>query len=270
MRIVELNDTLLLDETQVDGYMLGVEKLSTECFKEYSIIDVKKIIGRIHELKRLAVIDATSLFFDEDLEYVENAIKELSSADYFMYEDLGIMDLIPFEKRFYYSSTYATNSKDIELILSENKYCLLSPVVQIEDAKKIIDKYNDNLFLISFGTWKIFYSRRNLLSTYFDYRNLTYNQATYKMIEETRTEEYPIIERNGTKIYLHDYFYLENDELNATNSIIKTFDLELDASKAIIEGFVKGSIEPVIEKLNLKSHKGLLYENSILIKGGTR
>lgn len=272
MIIVELNHEELIDEDlAIDGFILGINQLSSDTYLKNDLNKTIELIKKIKKQNRLVFIDLTNLFTEKELKDLKKTIVKLEEAnvDYYLYEDLGLMELIPENKRFYYSLTYTTNKYDLELTLQENKYALISPVLTINELKEIT---NDNTFFIAFGTWRIFYSRRKLLTTYFDYRNKEYEDKHYLIKEENRPDDYyPIVENNGTKIYLNDYFYL-NDELSFfKNLILKPFMLDLEKTKKVINLYLNKKnnnvdINQELDNLNIKHHQGLLYEDSILIK----
>ena len=274
MLIVELNHQELLEENLlVDGYIIGIEYLSSDCYQLFSLDEAICLIKKIKENNKLVFIDCTNLFSDFELKKAKEMIKLLNDntdVDYFMYEDLGLMDIIDENKRFYYSLTYNTNQFDLDIVLNENDKALLSPLLTIDEVKKL---NNSHLFFIAFGTWRIFYSRRLLLTNYYNYRMMEYHDANYQIIEETRpADTYYIKEVNGTKIYLHDYFYL-NDELNSlSNVILKPFALELEKTIKVINLYLEKiknkalNIDFKLTELGIKHHQGLLYEDAILIK----
>lgn len=273
MLIVELNNLSLLNSL-AKAFLIGVKGYSSECFKKFELEEVKEIIKRIKKDQKLAYIDLTQIYHDSDLLNVKNIIDELKEADGFFYFDLGIMEFIDEDKRIYYAPTYMTNQYDIDLALLENKLVLVSPELSLLELNRI--KYSDSLILHAFGPWEIFHSRRPLISNYFKYRNQNFDAfAKYHVIEEFRSDKYPIVEENGTKIYLNGFFYLGKELDNKTsNLLIKTFDLDESLANKVVEIYSTYQnnktfdIEKALIELGLDLNKGLLYEESVLRKGG--
>ena len=218
-------------------------------------------------------IDLTNVFHDADLECLKKDLEKIQDADGFFYFDLGVMSLIEKEKRVYFAPTYLTNQFDINIAEEQNKYVLVSPEISLKELNNI--KFSESLILVAFGTWEIFHSRRPLISNYFNYRNKEYkSDSKYQVIEEFRNDLYPIVENNGTKIYLNGYYYL-GEELKGKNTslLIKSFDLEKDIVTKIVDAYSNylnrgEDIEANLRKLKIDLNKGLLYEESILKKGG--
>ena len=281
MLVVELNDLRILSNPNVDGFLVGVEFLSSECYKHYPLDIVEKLIKDIHDLNKLVFIDTTQIFHDQDLLIVKEMLKRLNDADYFLYNDLGLTSLIEKEKRFYYSSTYITNSFDFEIVQEENQYVLVSPELSFIELQKY--KTYDKAFIIGFGTWEIFHSRRNLITNYMLYRNMEKQEIRmlkenkFEIIEEFRSENYPIIENMGTKIYLNRYYHLTYElALLPKNIILKGFDLEYLKFNKVVNVYKKMLEEAnyeetlnILESLEIPLHKGLLYQTSVLLKGVT-
>ena len=59
MLIVELNDLNVL-KSDADAYLIGVENFSSECYHHFSILEVKEIVLKVKENKKLAFIDLTN------------------------------------------------------------------------------------------------------------------------------------------------------------------------------------------------------------------
>ena len=271
MLIVEVNDLNVINNLNADGFLIGTEFISSECFMHFSIEQILEFVRKVHQLNKKVFLDATQIFHDQDLKKVKDILDKLDQVDYVLYNDLALMSLINKEKRFYYSTTYITNKYDFEIVSKENKYVLVSPTLSYEELQTF--KMMDNSFLIGFGTYEIFHSRRPLITNYIEYRKMKHDNSDYKIIEEFRNELYPIIENNGTKIYLNDVFYLGKELVNLNNNLIlKVFDLPLDITNNVIDlyrqAFEKDdfSILESLKELPIKLHKGLLYENSVLIK----
>ncbi len=272
MLIVELNDRNLLN-ISTDAFLVGIKKYSSECYKHFELAEVVEIISDIKKLNKKVFIDLTNVFHDADLECLKKDLEKIQDADGFFFFDLGVMSLIEKEKRVYFAPTYLTNQFDINIALEENKYVLVSPEISLKELNNI--KFSESLILVAFGTWEIFHSRRPLISNYFNYRNKEYkSDSKYQVIEEFRNDLYPIIENNGTKIYLNGYYYL-GEELKGKNTslLIKSFDLEKDIVTKIVDAYNNylndgEDIEANLKKLEIDLNKGLLYEESILKKGG--
>lgn len=273
MLVVEVNDLRIVENNNVDGFLIGTKKISSEVYYQFTKEEVLAFIEKAHIKKKLVFLDATNIFHDEDFKDVKEIIDYLSAVDYVMYNDLMILNIVPKEKRMYYSTTYITNILDFDIVEEENEYVLVSPELSLEELKAFNNKKRS--FLIGFGTWEIFHSRRNLLSNYFQYRGMEYSNSKYHVIEEFRKEMYPIVENNGTKIYLNGYYYLgqELEELN-NNLLLKTFDLDYALVNKIVDAYKKALIsqdyeelERMIKDLPLDTNKGLLFEQSILTKG---
>ena len=273
MLVVEVNDLKLVNNPEVDGFLIGTEFLSSECYKKFTKEEVIEFTRRAHDLNKKVFLDATQIFHDQDLKKVNMILNELNDVDYVLYNDLALINMIDKEKRFYYSITYVTNVYDYDIVADENQHVLVSPNLKYDELKKFKDKKES--FLIAFGTFEIFHSRRPLISNYLKYRNLDVDKAKYQVIEEFRNEKYPIVEEEGTKIYLNDYYYLSEELVDLNhNLIIKLFDLSQEKSLQIISLYRKAlndlnfQFDDEMKKLSLNLHKGLLYQNSILIKEG--
>ncbi len=273
MIIVELNNVEVLN-SNANGYLIGLKGFSSECYKHYTIDETIEIIKKIKKLNKLAFIDLTNVFHDQDLENVKKLIHTLDNVDGYFYFDLGVMNLIEKNKRVYYAPTYLTNQFDIDIVKTDNNYVLISPELSLKELNNI--KYDDQSMLLAFGTWEIFHSRRPLISNYFKYRNKEYDEtAKYHVIEEFRSDNYPIIENNGTKIYLNGYYSLGNGIKDKTsNLLIKTFDLDSKTVLKVVDlhqKYLNHDIDDLdfeLNKLEIDLNKGLLFEESILKKGG--
>lgn len=269
MIIVELNDRRLIDNNNVDGFILGIKNISSECYLKLEIKEAKELITKIHSKNKLCFIDFTNMYHDQDKLVLEDTYLELKNADMFLYHDFMIHSIIKKEQRFYYSPTYNTNKFDILLSLEENNACLVSPELSFDELCKL---NVPNTYIIGFGTWEIFHSRRPLISNYYKYRHWEYTGGNYEIVEEFRpNESYPIIEDNGTKIYLNGIYYLSSElEKLKQNLIIKTFNLPYDVVNRVLDIYKNSkNIDEELKTLNLSLNKGLLYEESILTKGGS-
>ena len=273
MLIVELNNKEVV-KSNADAFLIGVEGFSSECYHHYSVEEVQEIIKDIKKEQKKAFIDLTNVFHDHDLKNVEELIQTLNNVDGFFYFDLGIMNLIERKKRVYYAPTYVTNQHDLSIVKEENELVLVSPELSLKELEHI--EYDNQTLSLAFGPWEIFHSRRPLISNYFKYRATEYdNNAKYHVIEEFRNDYYPIVEKNGTKIFLNGYYYLGNKIKNkSTNLLLKTFDLTSELVIKVVElhkNYLNNELDDLdneLKRLGIELNRGLLFEESILRKGG--
>ena len=139
-------------------------------------------------------------------------------------------------------------------------------------------KLSKKVFIDAFGKFPIFYSRRNLISTYFEFRGIEDNpkDLDYTLIEELRTEEYPITEDENFTVFDTAFYCLGNElkELNAMDTIYLASNfLTIEQYYKIIDCYlelnnnINYNIDIEIEKI-VPTYKGKLGEKTILIKGG--
>lgn len=278
--ICELLDfDLLIPSPYIAGWLIGIKELSLHASKTYNLQEVRKIIEQARANNQFVAINATKLFTSNELNEIIPLLEELRllKIDYFFYTDVGFYQIA---KRFnfsliYQASTYLTNTFDINLALSENESVVISPVLSFDELKTITEQADKLVIIEAFGSHSIFTSRRKLLSTYFTYRkidDLKPSDGLFTIVEEIRTEHYPIEEDyNGTHIYLSSYYYLL-EELKVFSNIkailIKTKFLNLKQAKEVLNAYLLYLETGInhLSNLNLLLSKGILYRPSVLLK----
>ena len=141
MLVVEVNDLRIVENNNVDGFLIGTKKISSEVYYQFTKEEVLAFIEKAHIKKKLVFLDATNIFHDEDFKDVKEIIDYLSAVDYVMYNDLMILNIVPKEKRMYYSTTYITNILDFDIVEEENEYVLVSPELSLEELKSAVASY---------------------------------------------------------------------------------------------------------------------------------
>ena len=123
------------------------------------------------------------------------------------------------------------------------------------------------------GKFPIFYSRRNLISTYFEFRGIKDNpkDLDYTLIEEFRNEEYPITESDNFTVY-DTAFYCLGNELKELKNIEKVYlssnFIDIDTYNKVIDIYLnEENIDKSVSSI-VEIYKGKLTEKTILIKGG--
>ena len=108
-------------------------------------------------------------------------------------------------KIIYNPETVLTNSYDINLLKDYGiKGSFISKEITLADIKEIIKLKEITLYMTVHGYLNMFYSKRKLLKSYFDFINLKHDYDHDKMrIKEEKREEFnPIVEDMfGTHVY---------------------------------------------------------------------
>ena len=260
-------------------YLLGISYFSYNMPEVYELNELVEIVKQLKNKNNVVIVNLEKIMYDKDLVLLLPILKVLEeiNVDYITYSDLGVYQLIKDEnislKVIYHASTLITNLCDVKLMLEENDNIILGKEISFQELKKIDSGISENVFIDAFGKFPIFYSRRRLLSTYLEYRKNDVNpkDSDYSLVEEFRSEDYPIVESDGTIVYEHSYYALASElkELNHIESVYLSSNLiDLDKYLKVVNLYL--SNEATDENLSkiVPIYKGKLTEKTILIKGG--
>lgn len=277
MKIVsELKDLSLLENYDVDGWIVSILGLSCYYDKLYTLDDIRKIVKIAHKNNQIVYVNAKKIIHEQDIDKVICLVKELENigVDYYFYGDLAFYEIAKelkiTNKLIYQVVTYMTNKYDIEEMLKDNNSVVVSTELSFEEIKDIVNNIKHPLYLHGFGYYPLFHSRRELISNYLIYRNREIDlEEKYDIVEELRKSHYPIEQNeNGMVVYLDGAYYL-SDELDSVNDaycVLLSKFIELDDYKKVLEVYTKTKNYQALNDLNVVLSKGLLYEESILLK----
>ena len=277
MKIVaELKEISLLENNHVYGWIVNLLGLSCYYDELYSLEEIEEIVKKAHSNNQKVYVNAKKIIHEEDIEDVTNLVKklELIGVDYYIYGDLGFYEIVETlnitDKLIYQVVTYMTNKYDIDVMLKDNNSVVVSTELSLEEMKDIVNDIEHPLYLHVFGYYPIFHSRRELISNYLIYRNREIDlKAKYDVVEELRKSHYPIEQNeNGMVVYLDGAYNLSEElgEFDNSIGILLSKYIECDDYKKVLEIYTKTNNYQELEKLNVVLSKGLLYEQSILLK----
>lgn len=277
--IVELQHKSQIKPYQaVAGWLIGVESLSSQGSAFFPISELPGIIVEAQTNRQFVAINANKIFNDAELVKAEKVIDELKKLDikYYFYTDLGFFELAKTKKLplVYQASTYLTNSYDVNSFLKENENVVVAPEISFDELRAITKQAPREVMVEAFGRLTIFYSKRKLMTNYFQYRSWDNNPRSgdYSIVEEKRTKHYPIEENeSGTTIYSSHFYYLWEEIWSLSNVgylLIRTKWLD----QAFFEPLIKVYDEYLSEKtgdiksLGIDLFQGALYRQSLLTK----
>ena len=277
MKIVsELKDLCLLENTKVDGWIVNVFGLSCYYDHLYSLEEIESIVDIAHRQNQKVYVNAKKIIHEQDIDKVTYLVKELEKIgiDYYIYGDVAFLEIVGNlqinDKLIYQVATYMTNKYDINEMLKDNNSVVVSTELSLEEMKEIINDTPKELYLHAFGYYPIFHSRRELISNYLIYRNREIDlEANYDVVEELRKTHYPIEQNeNGMIVYLDGAYNLTEELVffeNATAILLSKF-ISLEDYQKVLEVYTNNGNYQELENLNIVLSKGLLYEQSILLK----
>lgn len=251
-----MNADWLNQKLNVDIWIVGLKDHSFNCSSEYSVEELKNLLKLKSQIP--IALNLEKIYHNEDYEKLEKVFQTIliDKFDYFFYSDFGMYYFLKehnlAQKAIYHCSTMLTNYYDLEYALNENANVVLGKELSLVEITEIDAKLSRKIMIDAFGKFPIFYSKRNLLSLYFTYRDLSYNPKDndYSLIEETRTEAYPICEKDGTIIFENKYYY---------------FGLELLKFKNIEYALILGGFLTEAEYLEILSLHYQMYQTGLNI-----
>lgn len=262
-------------QKKVEHILIPVFDFSLSYRKGYTLKQFQYLINQKGTMK--ISINMMRLFHENDLERVVSFFQQIHIEDitYIFYSDLGLYQMLVAQgyqdKLVYDAHTYLTNASDVTEYANLNQNVVVSNQISIDELKTLLDNLSRSVMIHGFGQSIIFYSRRKLLTRYFEYRHLKQRteQITYTLQEEFRTEQYPIVEKTfGTLIYEKGFYYLF-EELNqlshVSHILIHCGTLNEKYFEKVVDSYLTNQLE-LLQNLPIDLSKGIMKEHSVLHK----
>lgn len=289
--IVELTNKNLIKSykkiARIKYLVVSYEGLSLNASKKFTKEEVIEIFDLIKNTNLKLILNCERLFSDSDLRLVEKLYNEkfFEMFEYVMYSDFGLKNLLESNnshiKFIFKASTYLTNASDVNLYNEINDYVVLSSEIASSEIIELSKNVKKPVVVSMFGQSVCFYSRRPLITNYFNYRgnkrDLT--NGNYYVIEELRSDKLPIIENEtGTLILepkhhvlIEEFKYLENVEYG----LINLRNLSQSKCICVVDAFDKffndldiSAVYETFKNNNIDVYKGAYNIKSVLLKGG--
>lgn len=280
----------LLKYEGVEGLIVGIDFLSLD-INELVISDIEKIVNLCKKSQKLLFINATRIFHEDDLAYIKIILRNsvFKYIDYYLYSDLGFYQILVekgmSDKAVYIAPTYLTNTSDINIFNKLNGYVVVSNQISSEELKEILNHVTKQVIVQAFGMACCFYSRRELVTNYFKFKNkkpLNFRGKLGNLQEETRESEYHLVEDiNGVRIFEEKHYYLAeelDDMINISSLLISHFDIKNKDYLKIVSlysDYVTKHLDSSIlndelNKLGIPLYKGAYQNKTVLLKAGVK
>ena len=194
-----------------DGVVLTNAKVSSRYDVSFSYDEILHIVKKCNTARMDAYILVNAILTDDDMGIVYDLINTFKDTNLmYIFGDIAVYQILKgfniTKKGVYHPDTLIANYVDL-LFWKEFKIRGAFPTQEIPmDDIAIMGKNKKiKLYYKGFGMNVMFHSKRKLLSTYKDYKNVLYDfvrSDDLRLVEETRHESYKIIENNhGTHIF---------------------------------------------------------------------
>lgn len=283
--ITEVKGICNLEKYRVHGLIFNHEFLSDTHEGFLTLDEVEKLVEYKEKNSVFLLANINRIFTEDELLQVYQLIDTFLelNIDYFIFSDLAVLAYFKEkniqEKLIYNARTMVTNFEDALFWKNEGLYAsFIANELPLEDITKISQVEHGVLEV--YGFHQIFYSKRNLLSLYFQHKQIDENHQ-YKrldLIEEIRDEKYPITETNhGTYIYspykygifkeLAQMSKLKMIKVSSTfipeEELFKVLDIYYQAIQTDFNDELHQELIEIDEDVRL----GFLYQKTVLLKG---
>lgn len=260
-------------------YMIPNSK-ELETFKEELILPLKDFsigfdsyfdLSEIKEISKTRKVNVmiNKFLHSKKIEEIKPIIDDLTKyVNLFFVEDIGCASLIDREKIVLFQN-HIVNNYDAVNYFNEIGYnkIVINNDLTIDELIDIKKNTKSELFIFSINRNNLMYSRRLLLSSYYDYYNLN-DKDKLKTIKEKVSKKNLIIkeEDESTTIFNDKIFSINKyiDKLDDFNFIINFSNLNSKETKLIKENYKSSGLNNLIEV------DDYFLDNEIIFKVGIK
>ena len=194
-----------------DGVIITNKKYSSRYETSFSFEEILQLVKKCNTSRIETYLLVDNILTDSDIPAIYELIETFKDKNLmYIYGDLAVYQILKeynlTKKGVYNPSTLISNYVDF-IFWKDYKIKGLFPTLEIPltDIEIIGKNKKVKLFYKGFGMNVMFHSKRKLLSTYKEHKNVLYDfvgSNDLTLVEETRKETYKIIENeHGTHIY---------------------------------------------------------------------
>ena len=217
--ISKFNEELILP---LEGYSIGFDIY-------FSALEIEEI----SKTRKVNVI-INKFFHKKDIDSIDSVLEKLEHVNYFFIEDLGLINKIDKEKIVLSQNHIITNYDSINYFKEIGiKNVVVCNELTKEELISIREKTSSNLFYFFIARNNLMYSKRHLLSSFYEYKS-SFGEKTRVIKEKVSGKELIIKEENdGTLIFDKNIFSanLYMKELSGYNFIINFSNMNIDETK---------------------------------------
>lgn len=235
----------------VDGYIIGIEDLSTNMPAYFSLSELKEML-KITDKE--VFVSLNKNMHSKDLPLLKNTLLELEKLNIegILYYDVSIVNIkqeLNLKKDLVWNGEHlVTNSLSIDFWKSEGvNFAYLSSDITKEEIIKIKEETNVTLMMNIFGYVPIFTSYRHLVKNYLKTFDLK-DESTINYIEK-ENKKYPIVDNENTTVYSNNILNacIECINIDIDYGVINSFNIDSDIIIEIVKLFKNMNEENILE-----------------------
>ena len=250
-----------MNEYNTDSFILPLEDFSVG-FDVYFSIDE---INELSSVYNVSII-INKFIHESDLEFIKKELLKLNNIEYFFVEDFSLINYIPKEKIVLYPNHIISNYYSVNYLreLGFNNV-VISNELTINELIEINENSKSNLFYTFISKNSLMYSKRELLTNYYDNYNVIDRNKEIIVNETVSNHELIIKEENkATTVFNNKIFCASKylDKLNNYNLIINLSNIDKGSKKIILDNLDNNDLHEMIES------DYYFLENKIVYKVG--
>lgn len=215
--------------------------------------DVYFSVNEINELanKYNVYVIINRFFHSREIEEVRDILSDFKGVKGYFIEDLGLTNFIPKDKIILFQNHITSSYANVNALNSLGyKSIVVSNELTITELKDIRSKSRSKLYYFLINRNMLMYSRRKLLSNYFEYYNQDKISDKYLMKESVSKKPLLFKEENSGTVVFDGKIFVGNkclDELNMDAYIINLNNLSEEEVDIILSNYNKKELYKLID-----------------------
>lgn len=205
-----------------------------------------------------------SFLHKEKINKIKDEIDKMKNVKLFIVEDLGLLNIIERSRIVLGQNHIINNYKSINYFKELNiKNVVVSNELTIEELTTIKEKTNSNLFYFLINRNMLMYSKRKLLSSYYEHKGISTNDYKKEIIESVSRKKLIIKEENGSTAIFDSNIFSTNeyiDKLQGFNFIINFNNLNDEETMIILNHYKDKDLKKYIEIDNYFARNKIPYK----------
>ncbi len=235
-----------LNEYKTDSFILPLKGFSVGFDKYFEIEEINKY----STIYNISVI-INKFLHSEDLKELKKIIKGFKNVKNFYIEDFAISNLIDKEKIVLFPNHIISNYYGINYLKSLSfKNVVISNELTIDELKEIKNNTTSNIFYFYLNKNNIMYSKRELLTNYYDNYNIKNRKNKLNVKEEVSNHDLLIYEEEkSTSVFNNKIFCASKylSDLKSFNLIINFNNIDSDTKKLILNNLNNKELYKLID-----------------------